>query len=193
MPPRLHTKHTVNISLNIDGLPLFKSSNKSLWPILCSINLTPKCIFPLSLSIASSKPNDTSFIAETMRELSKVMHNGLEWAGRTLKVEIRCITCDAKAMVRCVKLYSGYYGCDKCTQKGIWAGRMLYPEVDDLTLRSDQSFRERWQPQHHHTEKTCPFCILPIDMVRSFPADYMHQCCFCGQGARQQRACQEAK
>lgn len=119
------------------------------------------------------------FIAETMRELSKVMRDGLEWAGRTLKVEMRCITCDApaKAMVRCVKLYSGYYGCDKCTQKGIWAGRMLYPEVDDLTLRTDQSFRECWQPEHHHAEKTSPFCILPIDMVRSFPADYMHQCC----------------
>lgn len=170
---------SINISLNIDGLPLFKSSNTTLWPILCSINLTPKCIFPLSLSIASSKPKDISFISEITSELSKVMQDGLQWAGRTLRVELRCITCDApaKAMVKCVKLYSGYYGCDKCDQKGSWDGRMLYPEVKNLNLRTDRSFRECWQPEHHQTEKISPFCCMSIDMVTSFPADYMHQCC----------------
>lgn len=170
---------SIDISLNIDGLPLFKSSNKSLWPILCSINLTPKCVFPLSLSLASSKPKDITFISDVVTELSPVLQDGLEWAGRSLKVHLSCIICDApaKAMVRCVKLHSGYYGCDKCNQRGIWDGRMLFPETEDLTLRTDQSFRECWQSEHHLAEKTSPFCSLPIDMVKSFPGDYMHQCC----------------
>ncbi|KAL2103346.1 hypothetical protein ACEWY4_000214 [Coilia grayii] len=170
---------SINISLNIDGLPLFKSSNKSLWPILCSINLTPKCIFPLSLSTASSKPKDITFINDITSQLSKIMQDGLEWMGRSLKVHLECITCHApaKAMVRCVKLFSGYYGCDKCDQKGVWDGRMLFPEVENLTLRTNQSFRECWQPEHHQAERTSPFCSLPIDMVKSFPADYMHHCC----------------
>ena len=45
---------------------------------------------------------------------------------------------------------------------------MLYPEMDSLTLRTNQSFRECWQPEHHHAERISPFCSLPIDMVHSF-------------------------
>ncbi|KAG9278033.1 hypothetical protein AMEX_G5823 [Astyanax mexicanus] len=169
----------VDISLNIDGLPLFKSSNKCLWPVLCSINVSPKCIFPLCLASTASKPKNTDFIYETIEELAKVLEDGLWWEGNNLKVQLRCITCDApaKAMVKCIKQFSGYYGCDKCTQKGHWDGRMTYPQVDNLTLRTDQSFREGLQPEHHLQERISPFSILPIDMIKSFPADYMHQCC----------------
>ncbi|RXN36598.1 transposase domain-containing protein [Labeo rohita] len=80
-------------------------------------------------------------------------------------------------MVKCVKQFSGYYGCDRCTQRGSWEGRMTYPEVDNLNLRTDQSFRECWQPEHHQEEKISPFSVLPVDMVKSFPIDYMHQSC----------------
>lgn len=54
---------------------------------------------------------------------------------------------------------------------------MTYPDVDNLSLRTDKSFRECWQPEHHQEEKTSPFSLLPIDMVKSFPIDYMHQSC----------------
>lgn len=94
-------------------------------------------------------------------------------------MKVCSVTCDApaKAMVKCIKMYSGYYGCDRCTQKGRYDGRMTYPQVKNLCLRTDKSFRELVQPEHHHEGKTSPFCILPIDMVKSFPIDYMHLCC----------------
>ena len=170
---------SVDISLNVDGLPLFKSNNQSLWPVLCCINLSPKSIFPLSLALVSSKPTSLNFISETVSKLENVMQNGLEWGDKVIRVQIRCITCDApaKALVKCIKQYSGYFGCDRCTQKGFWDGRMTYQEVENLTLRTDQSFREVTQLEHHHEGKTSPFSNLSIDMVTSFPVDYMHQCC----------------
>ncbi|KAL0194562.1 hypothetical protein M9458_008134, partial [Cirrhinus mrigala] len=126
-----------------------------------------------------SKPKTPDFVHETIQELAELMQQGLIWKGKHLNIKLRCITCDApaKAMVKCVKQFSGYYGCDRCTQRGSWEGRMTYPEVDNLNLRTDQSFRECWQPEHHQEEKISPFSVLPVDMVKSFPIDYMHQSC----------------
>ena len=76
-------------------------------------------------------------------------------------------------IVKNIKQYSGYYGCDRCYQKGQWLGRLTYQETDNLTLRTNVSFRQE-QQQHHHRGRS-PFCDLPIDMVSAFPVDYMHQ------------------
>ncbi len=122
--PTALTEHlqSLDLSLNIDGLPLFKSSNLSIWPVLCSINLTPACIFPLCLSTAASKPKTSDFVSNTVQELAELIQNGLTWKGKCLNIQLRCVTCDApaKAMVKCVKQFFGYYGCDRCTQRGSW-------------------------------------------------------------------------
>lgn len=48
------------------------------------------------------------------------MDNGIEVGGKTLRIKLHYVICDtpARAFLKCVKLYSGYYGCDKCTQSG---------------------------------------------------------------------------
>ncbi|KAL0149593.1 hypothetical protein M9458_055120, partial [Cirrhinus mrigala] len=168
----------LDISLNIDGLPLFKSSSQSLWPVLCKINLAPSTVFPLALCFGVSKPTDLDFFV--VQDLRDILLNGLQTDRGHLGVRLRCISCDApaKALVKCTKQYSGYFGCDKCTQKGFWDGRrVIYPEMKNVTLRTDASFREQLQEKHHQSFGVSPFCMLPIDMIQQFPADYMHQCC----------------
>ncbi len=89
--------------------------------------------------------------------------------------------CDApeRALVKKIKQYSGYYGCDKCTQKGAWVvWRVTYPEVDKLTLRSNDTFlAEMTRRQENEDTPLSPFLSLPLDMVEQFPIDYMHQAC----------------
>lgn len=77
-------------------------------------------------------------------------------------------------MVKCVKQFSGYFGCDKCSQKGEYVGRMTYPECE-APVRDNMSFRNKSNVEHH--TGTSPFCRLPIDMIKCFPIDYMHQSC----------------
>lgn len=57
-------------------------------------------------------------------------------------------------------------------------GRVTYPEVDNLTLRSNDTFRaEMTRRQENEDTPVSPFLSLPLDMVQQFPIDYMHQAC----------------
>ena len=170
--------NSLEISLNIDGLPLFKSSNKTLWPVLCAIaNVEPIVVFPVVLTYGSSKPKDLEFLEDIVKDLGHILEHGLQDGDRVLQISLRCVVCDApaRALVRGTKLCSGYFGCDKCAQKGVWEGRVVYPLVKDINLRTDVSFRGKVNAEHHNNES--PFCALPINMVKTFPIDYMHQLC----------------
>ncbi|RXN33139.1 transposase domain-containing protein [Labeo rohita] len=159
----------LEISLNVDGLPLFKSTGKSFWPVLCTVHLKPASTFPLAIALTEAKPKSLDFIKVIADELNMILMNGFSWGETTVTVRLRCITCDApaKAMLKCIKQFSGYYGCDKCPQKGNWEGRMMYQQVHVLILRDDVSFREQHQPEHHQENTVSPFSDLQIDMVKS--------------------------
>lgn len=177
----LHTQQNLTeipLSFNIDGLPLFKSRNLSLWPILCAILIKPVHVFPVALCLGTSKPADLHFIDDTIHELDVILQDGIDIDGSAVPVLLKCIICDApaRAMVKCIKLYSGYFGCDRCTQKGQWFGRMTFQETRNLILRTDVSFRNKTCEGHHKGDT--PFTNSEnIDMIKHFPIDYMHQAC----------------
>jgi hypothetical protein len=52
---------------------------------------------------------------------------------------------------------------------------MMYQEISNVELRTDESFRHQFDAAHHH--QTSAFCELPIDLIKTFTIDYMHQCC----------------
>lgn len=166
----------IELVFNIDGLPLFASSSYSFWPILCYCTAIPTKVFVVSLYGGKSKPNSLNFIDDMVQELTRLMQDGVCIYDITLPCFPKMCICDApaRAMVKCVKLYSGYYGCDKCEQKGLYIGRMTYPECEPI-CRTGESFRAKHNTEHHNGDS--PFLALPVDMVRFFPIDYMHQVC----------------
>ncbi|XP_069107406.1 uncharacterized protein [Argopecten irradians] len=166
------------LALNIDGCPLFKSTGLSAWPVLaCVTNIKPRVIFPISIAVGVSKPKDLNFLVEAISDLDKALREGYVFNDKQFTVHLQCVICDApaKAFVKCTKQYSGYYGCDKCCQKGFYIGRMTYPLISLFNMRTNTSFRNTSQPEHH--KGLSPFTRLPIDMIEDFPIDYMHQVC----------------
>ena len=132
------------------------------------MNIDPVKFFSVTLTYGKSKPADLEFLHDIVEDLNLLMNSGLKVVDKNIKITLKCVICDApaKAMVKATKIY---YGCDKCAQSGLWLGRMTYPDTQNILLRTDVSFRNQADEQHHHG--LSPFCNLGVDMVSSFPID----------------------
>lgn len=165
------------LNFNMDGLPLYKSSNSSLWPTLGTIaNLEPQTVFAISLFYGESKPSDLKFLDDFVADLKVLLREGLQFNGVKIPVTVRAFVLDApaRAMVKAMKYCTGYFGCGQCDQKGKrHENRTIYRKIEGLNLRTDHSFREKTNPEHHKGDT--PLLELEIDMVKSFPVEYMHQ------------------
>lgn len=76
-----------------------------------------------------------------------------------------------------MKGQSGYYGCDKCIQKGVhYENRMTFPQTD-ASLRVDDALCDELSDDSHQCGET-PLSLLSVGLVTQFPLDYMHQVCF---------------
>ena len=174
-----HVPSEIHITLNVDGLLLYKSARTVFWPILCHLsNIQRNVVFPVVITCGIGKPKDLDLLLDTVDELKALLRNGLFINEKRFTLILMCIVCDAPArsLVKCTKLYSGYYGCDKCNQRGAYTeGKVTFPEHHNVTLRTDKSFRDQENKEHHNG--VTHFCQLLIDMITNFPIDYMHQTC----------------
>ncbi|XP_047122826.1 uncharacterized protein LOC124806182 [Hydra vulgaris] len=175
---------TLYVQLNVDGLPLFKSSNISFWPILCLLqgfNIKKPVLVGLFCGVA--KPNNLiDYFGDLVIELNK-LGKGFLFREKEISIKTCSIICDApaRAFVKAVKGHNAYYGCDKCNQIGKYkANRMTYPLVD-APVRTDESFRLMHNDDHHlkigENFIRSPFLDIDIGMVTQFPHDYMHLVC----------------
>ncbi|KAJ8018126.1 hypothetical protein HOLleu_44057 [Holothuria leucospilota] len=171
-------KQHVTMQINIDGLPLFKSSSLQLWPILGMVDELPqKEPFMIGVFSGTSKPSSAQeFLRPFVDELKLLEKDGFQLNGKRYDLGVSAIVCDApaRAFVKCVKGHSGYHGCDKCIQSGSWDGKMTFPECE-AQLRTDLSFSEM-RDEDHHLEPS-PFEGTAVGMVSQFPLDYMHLVC----------------
>ncbi|MES9901557.1 MAG: hypothetical protein ABW168_02610 [Sedimenticola sp.] len=182
LPEPIESIQEISIQLNIDGLPLFKSSNTQFWPILGKL-VIPAVTSPfiIGLLVGNQKPQDISeYTQQLTEELDSLIQNGITVHVNDVDYQITfslsCVICDtpARAFVKCCKGHSGYFGCDKCSQRGVWKGKVTFPETN-APRRTDASFDEMLNEEHHLAPS--PFRRLPVGMVTQFPLDYMHLVC----------------
>ena len=171
---------SIAMQLNIDGLPLFKSSQTQFWPILGKlVDPFPTKPFIIGIYCGMKKPdNIEEFLHDFVTEMQLIETNQLSVDGFTnpLQLYISCTICDtpARAFVKQVKGHAGYHGCDKCSQKGVWLDKMTFPEVD-APVRTDADFNQHSDSRHH--TGVSPLQALSLGMVSQFPLDFMHLVC----------------
>lgn len=170
--------HTVQLQVNIDGLPLYHSSCKQFWPILgrvCSpIDADP---FVIGIYCGDKKPENIElFLQDFVSDMHILQQGPVDMHEKQVIIKLSCFICDApaRAFVKQIKGHSGYYGCEKCVQKGTWDGKVIFPKLN-CTLRTDAQFDEMQFASHKIGES--PLKSLSIGMVSQFPLDFMHLVC----------------
>lgn len=167
---------TLNLRINIDGLPLCKSSSKQFWPILglvvSNIQQNP---FVIACYYGESKPSSVEeYLSGFITEANDLKLNGFEQKGIVYKFNIVHFNCDAPArsFLKCIKNHNSYYGCEKCIQKGtVVEGHVKFLSIGSPN-RDDNSFRNQDHPEHHNG--ISPLLQLDLGLVSQFPLDPMH-------------------
>lgn len=167
------------VNINIDGLPLTKSSSSQFWPVLGSLELRD-CDRPFVIGVyhGLQKPSHASDILKPLLdEYDYIKSTGLSFNGKILRIKFSKFILDApaKSFLLGVKGHNSYHGCTKCTTEGTFINnRMSYPDLY-CPLRTDEGFRSGIYDDWHLGQT--PLLSLDIDMIKSFPLDYMHLAC----------------
>lgn len=181
--PTENFPRVAKVFINMDGIPLCKSSQSDFWPILGLLTgeQTP---FPIGIFHGPQKPHCPNvYLRKFAEEALHLKNNGLSYRGRHLHVRVHglCLDAPARSFVSGIVGHTGYHSCPKCTTSGSYykkpgrhGGRVVYPDMDSA-LRTHQSFVDRDDPDHH-TQRTI-LEDLGIDMVLDLPTDYMHLVC----------------
>lgn len=174
-------KTTVALDFNFDGLPLFKSSSKSFWPILGRVQEVSNNPFLIGVFCGIGKPDTLEeYINDTILDIQDLVNNGFEYDGRIYNVTIRALICDApaRAYLKRIVSHTGYHSCEKCVIRGEYVtDKVTFPDCT-CGLRTDDSFRNMLDKKHH--SKDCPpspLTLLPLGLVSQFPLEYMHLVC----------------
>ncbi|CAG2216785.1 unnamed protein product [Mytilus edulis] len=127
----LRNPNGISFSMNTDGVPVFKSSRISMWPVYMLINELPigerklkENIVYYGLWICSKKPVMWSYLKPLHEELSK-LEDGVEMKDNkdeifTMYASLFNCVCDlpAKCMMSNSMQFNGAYGCWYCYQPG---------------------------------------------------------------------------
>ncbi|XP_065204539.1 uncharacterized protein LOC135834540 isoform X1 [Planococcus citri] len=139
------------LSINIDGLPVFKSSHKGFWSFLGSINDGP--VFIIAAYYGPSKPQDVNqFLKPFVDEVCSFYEGNdgnaylqleIENVNRTYEFILEKIIVDApaKSYILCTKGHTGYFSCTKCKIAGeAVKTTVCFPNHFDAPLRTTSDY-----------------------------------------------------
>ncbi|XP_047510862.1 uncharacterized protein LOC125053528 isoform X2 [Pieris napi] len=168
----------VYLNVNLDGLPIFKSSKFEFWPILANMHEIDDDPFIIGIYYGKGKPKNLNlFLEDFVNESITVLQQGVCVNGIKVNIKIRCFICDspARAFIKGVCNFNGKHGCLKCTTVGNYSHN-THTVVFSSKIsppRTDEDFRELKYGAHHKIDS--PLLKLPIDMVEQFPvSDSLH-------------------
>lgn len=179
----LNLRNTVNrltVHINIDGLPLFKSSNLNLWPMLMTIRESSyKKPFPLAVFCGLGKPALQTFLSNFICEVKKLKTSVTDINGYPVLLSDVVFICDApaRAYLQCVLGHSAKNGCSYCRIVGRKENGIVFPYSGYENLSALTRNEEAYNLGNENNQ----YCVSPLNPVcslrYSFPPEFMHSVC----------------
>lgn len=176
--PSFSLHDSIGLNVNIDGVPLFKSSGGQFWPILCSFaRFQP---FVVALYYGTEKPSVAEeYLSDFIEDYRNLKENGITYENKKFEFHINAFVCDApaRAFVKGIKGHNAYYSCERCTVKGSWSGRVVFNGETDCGChsRTEETFKSIGY-KDHQVQKS-PLTDTDISCIQQFSLDYMHLVC----------------
>ena len=172
--------NNIRLLINIDGAPLQKSTQKSIWPIQCSSNMSNR-VYLIGIFYGQGKPkNVDEFLKPLVDELNTLINNDFVYLNDVFTIDIAAFVCDtpAKSILLNVKGHTGYNSCITCNITGQRIGHVTcFPKEHHTELCNNEDFRNNIYLGTYQLGETILTEIPGLNMVDHFPRDYMHLIC----------------
>ncbi|KAJ8671356.1 hypothetical protein QAD02_002615 [Eretmocerus hayati] len=180
--PLLHLNKTIELLINLDGLSVYKSTNIQFWPILIKVHVDEDLYKPFVAGAWSGrgKPDmENPLWRIFIHDLNGICRAGLNIDGEIYDVILKGIIadCPARATMKCTKGHGGYSACERCVVEGERVKNSIVYLDCNAEARTDESFRNRTDQEHHHSPLSPFLDIEGLDMITMFILDYMHLGC----------------
>ena len=190
----LSTPEGVGLILSSDGVPVFKSSKGSLWPVYLMVtNISPQQrvkmdnLIVAALWFGPTKPNMDILLQPILRSISSFSKHGIPLQSSGTQVAVLrpmvvmgVFDLPAKATATNTKQFNGKYGCFYCTDEGHVIGKTrIYPPTDPHVLRTTTQMKT-WALMAEQTNtpqygvKGRSILGEHVDFPQCVPIDYMH-------------------
>ena len=192
-------KDNLSLTFSCDGVPIFKSSTCSIWPILCTVNELPaslrkKHVLLVSLWFGSDKPNMHVYFEPFVKETSDLYSNGFNWTDPNnkrvvhTKLQVLVGVCDtvARPLLQNFKQFNGKHGCGYCLDEGVLVAKgdghtRAYPYEVDSELRTEEATND-WVERASASNSeilgvkgVSLLSLLPgFNIIDGLVPDYMH-------------------
>ncbi len=183
----------LGLTLSTDGVPVFKSSQESLWPVYLVVNNLPPGIRMNKENTIlcgiwfGPKPAMKSLLQPVVDMLESLHAIGISMKIYGDVKTIHAVLLNgifdlvAKALVVNMVQFNGQHGCLTCTHPGSThiRGRRVYHPNTQAELRTHASILDAAQQAERlgvvvHSIKGTSVLAKTIDLVDGIPIDYMH-------------------
>ena len=164
---KVQTVGDIMFQINIDGIPLTKSSSTQFWPILAYPSNSNTSPLTIGIYCGTKKPdNCNDYLKPFVDEVCE----------RNIRIQLFSCDTPARSYICGIKGHNSFSGCAKCKQFGKTIERRVVFSTKRGTLRTDVDFREN-SDEDHHNNFTVLTEIPNLDMVNDFLYEYMHLVC----------------